>query len=117
MTDHRVTISFAGDDRPDLDFVCEAPPQSPCRARWNCGCEAWTEYQVNNSGNPEHRSAGTTWHEGWFGEECTLGDWFSETEALTGQITVGLDTEWVFGGGPLFRIVSPPAHGVSLSHK
>lgn len=87
-------------------FVCEAAPDDQCRAVFDCSCEIYFEYHVEN-GLPHHYSTYADGiqvrghHVGKFDPTaCSLMDWHDNSdECVRGEIRVDVTPdfteEWV----------------------
>ena len=99
---HSMTIEWDGGFYgPTYSPECSAPPEAICRARWDCGCESWDDYGVDESG-PWHlaydsETDAETRHYGTAGGECGhllfIGD-DCVAELGGGSITFPIDLSW-----------------------
>lgn len=96
MSDHSIVIDMrhSGSGR----FECNAAPDAPCRAVWDCECESSWRYRTID-GKPAHdstfegtESAGNEVHIGRFDPEyCDLTDWYdNQEECVDGTVRVAV---------------------------
>lgn len=78
-------------------FVCEAPPESICHARFDCSCEEYYELGVDN-GIPYHKPdpEATLLHYGKFDTTfCSYEEWSDAFDELThGKVKIPVAVQW-----------------------
>ena len=97
MSDHSIIIDLRFPGFPGFPaFECNAPDGSPCKAKWDCECEAIWNYRVID-GMPAHDSTrggeehpGNEVHVGRFDNtDCNLEEWHdNQDEAVEGTVRV-----------------------------
>lgn len=76
MSDHSIIIDLRFPGFPGFPaFECNAPDGSPCKAKWDCECEAIWDYRVID-GMPAHDSTRG-------GGKSTLGTRFMSGGSIT----------------------------------